>query len=132
MDIGFRITKYSSRQKITLSAEYAYLLYHLSKPTGSSKIDDKLKIVAFKELRGIWNGRLYPIVWYYPDWDNIESSFDYDEHITNDIVKNISKKKDIRYLEKVFARRKGYVNRFIETCKGYSHKGKAMPIVATT
>jgi len=132
MDTGFRIAKYSNKQKITLSAEYAYLLYHLPKPANMDKIDDKLKIVAYKELRGIWNGKMYPIVWYYPDWDNIESSFDYDEYITNDIVKNISERKGIQHLEKVFARRKDYMDRFIEACKRYKHKEKRVPVIVGT
>ena len=123
IDIGFRIARHSNKRTVTLSAEYAYLLHHLSKPdmpAMRSKIDAKLKIVAFRELKGIWNGRAYPIVWYYPDWESSDDSFDYDEYINNDIIKNISGKKKIGYLEKVFkeAGQKKYIDAFIEACKG--------------
>jgi len=131
MDTGFRIAKYSNKRKITLSAEYAYLLYHLSKPTNVSKIDNKLKVVAFKELKGIWNGRAYPIVWYYPDWSKSDASFDYDEHIHNEIIKDISRKKEIEHLDKVFedAGQKEYMDHFIEICREYISEGKKEHVV---
>jgi len=124
IDIGFRIAEYSNKRRITLSAEYAYLLYHLSKPTALRKIDSRLKIVAFKEVKGIWGGRAYPIIWYFKDWENSDDSFDYDEHINNDIIENISKRKGVGYLEKVFkeAGQKEYIDKFIEMCQGYNEE----------
>lgn len=131
IDIGFRVAKYSNKRKIALSAEYAYLLYHLSKPTDLSKIDNKLKIVAFKELKGVWDGRAYPIIWYYPNWNDNDNSFDYDEHINNDIIRNVSDKKNIEYLEKVFfeAGQKEYIDKFIEVCKTYNQTAKKVIVV---
>ena len=89
------------------------------------KITDRLKVVALEELKGVWEGRSYPIIWYYPDWDNCEKSFDYDEDIKNEIIKNISGKKNIDFLEKVYedTGRKGYMKDFIEICKRYNDDG---------
>jgi hypothetical protein len=124
IDIGFRIAKYATKSKVTLSAEYAYLLYCLGKPRKTKKIDRKLKIVSFQELKGVWDGRAYPIIWYCPDWENIDDIFDYDEHINNEIIKEIEKRKDIEYLEKVFeeTEKMKYVEEFIETCNKYTKK----------
>lgn len=124
IDIGFRIAKYATKSKVTLSAEYAYLLYCLGKPDGSKKIDNRLKIVSFQELKGVWDGRAYPIIWYHPDWDNGDDVFDYDEHINNEIIKEIDKKKDIEFLEKVFNEtdKMDYVKKFIAICNTYNEK----------
>jgi hypothetical protein len=124
VDIGFRIAKYATKSKVTLSAEYAYLLYCLGKPRKTKKIDKKLKIVSFQELKGVWDGRAYPIIWYCPDWENMDDIFDYDEHINNEIIKEIERRKDIEYLEKVFeeTEKMKYVEEFIETCNKYTKK----------
>jgi hypothetical protein len=128
IDIGFRIAKYATKSKVALSAEYAYLLYCLGKPKKIKKIDKKLKIVSFQELKGVWDGRAYPIIWYCPNWENTDNIFDYDEHINNEIIKEIEKRKDIEYLEKVFEETEKikYVEEFVEICRKYNKREKKM------
>lgn len=87
VDVGFRISKHVTGGRIVVSAELAYLLITMPVSKGCKKIDDKLRIVDYQILKGIWDGRAYPIIWYCDDWNNIE--LDYDEHIISSIICNI-------------------------------------------
>ncbi len=84
MDTGFRISKFSHKNFITVNLLYVAVLNKLTEER-----NDKFKIVSLKKLKGVWGKRYYPIIWYTKDWDNINSLFDYDEYKNNDIVKNI-------------------------------------------
>ena len=58
IDAGFRLTKETRAGRLTLSFELAYLL-----------LDNKdcveiLKIITYHKLKGVWNNRSYPIIWY--------------------------------------------------------------------
>ena len=130
IDTGFRIAKYSNKRIIALSAEYAYLLYHLQKPQDTTKIDSKLKIIAFKKLKGIWDGRTYPIIWYHENWGNESDIFDYDEHMDGFIINDINKK-DIKYIEKIFETtgKKQYMNDFLKACMEYKEESNVARII---
>jgi len=86
IDIGFRIAKYVSRSKIVISANLAYLL-------SNSYINKNLRIIDYKELKGVWLEKRYPIIWYLRDntIDNIPLSFFYDEKYDSDISDIICK-----------------------------------------
>lgn len=59
IDIGFRVSEYTRNRRFALNFELAYLL---------SKYDeckDNLKLIGFKKMKGVWNQRKYPIVWYH-------------------------------------------------------------------
>ena len=118
IDIGFRIAKYAHSNKLTLSAEYAYLILQMATPKKSKHDEkDKIKIVSFENLKGVWDNRAYPIIWYYDDWKNI--NFKYDEYKHNDIIKYIDNKKELSYLETVFEQLNTLdeMNLFVEECK---------------
>lgn len=91
IDGGFRIKKYTCQRRLVLSFELAYIL--------SKKTDDlsKLNIITYRSLKGIWNERLYPIIWYHDCKiaDNIkfEDSFLYDEINSNELVEEYINKK---------------------------------------
>lgn len=87
IDTGFRISKFVTSGHIVISAELAYLLINMQKPYDSNLISDNLKIVGYEYLKGIWNEKAYPIIWYCKDWKNIK--FKYDEHINSKIIENI-------------------------------------------
>lgn len=79
VDIGFRISKYSDKYKMTLSANLALCLLR-----GGVLNGHFMKIVGFESLRGVWQGRPYPIVWYYEkseELPDIKDTFYYDEKI---------------------------------------------------
>jgi len=70
IDVGFRIAQFSDKRKLVVSANLANVLMTHSPRTS---IDVKnLKIVALERLKGVWNGRPYPIIWYYNDWSKIQ------------------------------------------------------------
>jgi hypothetical protein len=75
IDVGFRIAQYSDKRKLTISANLAQTLF-LHSP---QKSVEGLRIVGLQELKGVWNGRPYPIIWYYNDWSKIDETFYYDD-----------------------------------------------------
>lgn len=87
IDTGFRIAKHTMRRRLVVGAELAYLLY-LSRVSYSA-IEDQLKIVSYEVLKGVWDDRRYPILWYEHDWSKVGSSFLYDEHFDSEIVRKI-------------------------------------------
>lgn len=121
IDTGFRVAKYAYHNKVILSSDFAYLLYCMEKPSELSKIDDKLKIVSYEQLKGIWDDKYYPIIWYYPNWKSAKNDFSYAEHKENYIVSNILSKRylSITILDKIYNEIKevDYIKDFIKECK---------------
>lgn len=80
IDAGFRVKEYTQSRRLIVSFELAYLL--------SKRAPSSLHIMDYANLKGVWNGALYPLIWYYnqtivreylkKDID-FESSFYYDE-----------------------------------------------------
>lgn len=109
IDIGFRISEYSEKSKMVVGAELAYLLYkhraEFEDIKYPERIEDQLKIVSFEKLKGIWNGRKYPIIWYSDEWYLKEDMFEYDERYNSKLVENIFKMNfklpPISFLQKV-------------------------------
>lgn len=92
IDIGFRISRFSEKNKLVVGAELAYILYENRGPyesTNSKRIEDKLKIVSFESLKGIWNERKYPIIWYHEHWEQKEDIFEYDEKYNSSLINQI-------------------------------------------
>lgn len=59
IDAGFRIQKFTRSKRLILSFELAYLIAE------NEKLKENLYIITYKRLKGIWQERLYPIIWYY-------------------------------------------------------------------
>lgn len=81
IDTGFRISKYTTDRRLVLSFELAYILAQ------KSEYLPRLNIITYKKLKGVWNEKLYPIIWYHEGDNSIESSFYFDECDNNDIIK---------------------------------------------
>jgi isopentenyldiphosphate isomerase len=104
IDIGFRVTRFSSRGRVAVSANLALMLYfHRAQ---FAYVEHGLRIIAFEEMKGVWNSRVYPIVWYEDDWDKFAENSLYDEYVKNPRVKETIEKGDIEsripYLEKIY------------------------------
>ena len=83
IDSGFRVSKFTERSILTVSAELARIISdHSPAPMANS-----LRIVDWKSLKGVWKGRYYPIVWYYPDWSSIKNNFPYDYAYESELVR---------------------------------------------
>jgi isopentenyldiphosphate isomerase len=109
IDLGFRISKYAQKSKLLISAELAYILNRKSGEINNYQrnerkyeVNNRLKIVSFEKLKGIWNERRYPIIWFSENWD--EDAYEYDEHLDSKLVKNIldKKTKEISTIGKIF------------------------------
>ena len=86
IDTGFRVKENTQERRLTISYELAYIL---------SRNTDYLKnihIITYKRLKGVWQNRLYPIIWYYDEkyleGMSFENSFYYDERENNELVKS--------------------------------------------
>jgi hypothetical protein len=79
IDAGFRISSQSHRNVLVLSADLVMFLREHT--TGKQREMDRIKLVSFETLKGVWNGRPYPVLWYYPEWSKIRSTFLYDEEL---------------------------------------------------
>lgn len=85
IDTGFRIKENAQDRRLVIDYELAYIL---------SRNTDYLKnihIIAYKRLKGVWQGRMYPIIWYhdekYLEGTSFEDSFYYDEEENSELVK---------------------------------------------
>src|SRR5699024_10242748 len=89
IDLGFRLSKFVGTSKVAVSAELAFILFrkrgdvsHISKY--SYQVEERLKVLSFEKLKGIWGSRRYPIIWYMNDWS--AESFQYDEHYNSNLA----------------------------------------------
>lgn len=109
IDEGFRLSKYTSQNKLVIDAKLSNLMYRYKDDIYRHcdyVVEDRLRIVGYRKLKGIWNDRLYPIIWYHKNWDNPESMYLYDEHESTDIVNEIKERlykvETIKKIEKIF------------------------------
>ena len=76
IDIGFRLKKETENRRFIISVELAAILCECTKYV------ENLNIIAYKKLKGVWSGRLYPIIWYHDKEESkvsFDDSFFYDE-----------------------------------------------------
>lgn len=101
VDVGFRIAQFADKRKLVVSANLANVISTYS-PRNSIDIAT-LRIVAFERLKGVWNGRPYPIIWYHDDWGKIGDTFYYDD--VGQIIKHVREVggKDLSELNKVYS-----------------------------
>lgn len=59
IDTGFRLSKETRARRLIVSFELAYLLME------REEYKEKLNIVTYRVLKGVWNNTVYPIIWYY-------------------------------------------------------------------
>lgn len=93
-DIGFRSSKFVEKNKLQVDAKIAYLVnLYKDDPNVETTISmggcTRYRIAAFRKLKGVWGGRAYPIVWYQDNWNEIKSTFKYDDHLNSDIVREL-------------------------------------------
>lgn len=89
IDIGFRISKFALQAKLVIDAKLACLLTKLETDLKEKNISDYMRVVSYEKLKGVWEHRHYPIVWYQARWDSLDNMFLYDEKFGSDIVKRI-------------------------------------------
>ena len=89
IDIGFRISKYALRNKLVVDAKLACLLTKLNTELDQNNIAESMRIVSYERLKGVWDDRPYPIVWYHDSWNKSDSMFLYDEKFNSPIIQRI-------------------------------------------
>ena len=84
IDTGFRIKKETQDRRLVVSLELAKVL------SDKTAYLSKLNIITYKSLKGVWQNRLYPIIWYHDEnvsGVSFEDSFYYDETIYSQLSK---------------------------------------------
>lgn len=106
IDAGFRLSHYSNHNKLTIDARLAWIL--LTKGESDPNANNILKyarIVSYKPLKGVWNEKPYPIIWYIKNWESQNLFYYYEEtedkSLPYEIAKNNFKYTDITKLESI-------------------------------
>lgn len=85
IDTGFRIKKETQNRRLAVSVELAKIL------SERTEYLSRLHIITYKCLKGVWSGRLYPIIWYHDvelsNGVSFEDSFFYDETTYSQVSK---------------------------------------------
>lgn len=84
IDAGFRISAGSMRSELIVAAEVAQVIW----AKGAGEIADRFRVVEFRSLKGVWNGRHYPLIWYRTDWSReaLDNDHDYDGRFRSDTL----------------------------------------------
>ncbi|MDR2518098.1 MAG: hypothetical protein LBD13_01605 [Spirochaetaceae bacterium] len=113
IDIGFRISEYALKAILVIEAKLACLLTKLETETDKEHISTHMRIVSYEQLKGVWDGRYYPIVWYRDDWTYSNTMFIYDERFNSKIVHQIQETKgecldDLKHSKYKFINKENY------------------------
>jgi isopentenyldiphosphate isomerase len=84
IDAGFRLCSKAPAGRLLIGAKLAYMLME------DEAYAQKLRIVEYANLKGIWNGRGYPIIWFEEDWSKIKETFEYDAEMNSPLVLRIT------------------------------------------
>lgn len=77
IDIGFRIAKNAEKALLCVSAELASLLPG----------DENARLARHdEEMRGVWNGRPYPVIWYANNWAEAKKHIWYDDELRSEAL----------------------------------------------
>jgi len=108
IDEGFRMSQHAMQGKVVLDPKIVYLLNKYItewRRITHQSIDMNVRIVDYKSMKGIWDEKLFPIVWYTDRWED-NGGFLYDERYTNASVKAYFEQKvkdnTIKAIEQVF------------------------------
>lgn len=93
IDTGFRIKKETQDRRLIVSVELAKIL------SDKTEYLSRLNIITYKSLKGVWQNRLYPIIWYHDSivsGVSFEDSFYYDETTYSQLSKEyfLNREKD--------------------------------------
>jgi ADP-ribose pyrophosphatase YjhB (NUDIX family) len=115
IDEGFRIGGFARQNVIVLGASLALLLLKDNSEVDSRikkglkkeinkdifAIKEKIRVIAYEKLKGIWRGHYYPILWYCDSWKT-HDIFQYDETYntkTNKYIEKLKEQKNINFSE---------------------------------
>jgi isopentenyldiphosphate isomerase len=89
IDAGFRIAHTSIKNALVVSAELANIVW----TKGNRSRGDCLRVVDYRELKGVWDSRPYPLIWYREDWSEaaFAADYDYDDELRYDILRSACK-----------------------------------------
>ena len=103
IDAGFRISKAVTSQNFVISFELAYFLYKYMKNISAQKLEkditkennNLMHVITYKKFKGIWDEKLYPVIWYYRGKEEkLEESFHYNDYLNNEIIKEFIDNRD--------------------------------------
>lgn len=97
IDEGFRVAHAFARAKrVTVSYDIALLL--LSEPPKFPDNNKGFYHVGFDELKGVWNKKPYPAIWFTTQYDNDKEQTPYHTAISCTLSQNFLEKKQVHHL----------------------------------
>jgi hypothetical protein len=103
IDEGFRVAKTFARSgRLVLSYDIARVLIDNEKePDDTEELSKRIVCVGFEKLKGVWDGRGYPALWYSTEnWKDIQDNLVYDLHLDCKLTQALKEK--IEYADKKF------------------------------
>ena len=88
MDCGFRLSKFAFPGITLLSVDLAYMCY--SRLYGTIFGESQIRLSEFQILKGIWNDKPYPILFFSEEWDDFLNQYQYPN--IGPVVKEVSQK----------------------------------------
>lgn len=91
IDTGFRIKKFTRKGRLVIGFELACFL------SEETQINEELYIITYKRLKGIWNNKLYPIIWYHKNLKgdkSFEDSFLFDDAAEDELIQEYFENKN--------------------------------------
>lgn len=129
IDTGFRLSHYASHNKLTLDARLAWILINLVEKTQYHNcFKSNAKIVGYETLKGVWNEKPYPIIWYMPEWNEKNLFYYYEEVDEKSLASKIARRHyevtSIDKLESILSESKqlDYSNYLLEKINNISGK----------
>ena len=122
MDIGFRISKNANKAFTVYSLRAFYILLNLAESEEENIVLNKFRIIGFDLLKGVWDGKPYPIIWYSNNWEQSLSRMKYFDRLKlpSTVEKNKIDFSSIENILKDLGKEQEYtmlVNSFFETIK---------------
>lgn len=91
IDAGFRLSKNTRERRLAVSFELAYIL------AKQEEFRERLYIITYKRLKGVWGNSPYPIIWYYNklkhDGRELKEDIPYDVTVQDEIYGELFGKK---------------------------------------
>lgn len=89
IDFGFRIAGKNAGGMICVDPKIIAMMFKSLPEHCDLKFISEFKIIDFVQLKGIWNNRFVPIIWYHPQIEKPNGIFPYDEEQNNEFVRRL-------------------------------------------
>jgi hypothetical protein len=99
IDFGFRISGKSAPGMLCIDPKIVWILKSNTQSDERDEVLSHIRFVGLEQLKGVWNGRYVPILWYHALIHTPDQIFPYDEYLRNPLVTALKKQSSIIELD---------------------------------